>query len=393
MRNVLVVVALVVVWTLVLGTAEGMPWSAPLLAARQLTLAGNEFRPVIGAGVEDGAALGVGANAADGSALQSIAIEPFAAADLPILSYRFEDFPRTLELVLVFRRADAPDDVQTVALPWPGGGEGVIDLRAASAAWRGTITEFGFAEYATTQLVPPSIAFKPFRLLQARLSAPSWSELPRLLGRAWFGYQPWKLASVNVVGADGNMRPSLPGTLLAGVLLSLLVSAWLLRWPAARVARHAAICAAVAWVVLDARWLVDLGDKHRLTRAIYAGKSWPERARLQPDEDLAGFAQLTRQQLAGSTSARVLVGSDSVYTVLRLIWFLLPLNAAPLDVSVTAVPPRDWPPGTIVVLCASKAWQFDEAAGALRSGAQAIPVTALYFGGSLGIYRVREIAG
>jgi hypothetical protein len=392
MRIVLVVVALIVVWTLVLGTAAGVPWSAPWSAAHRRVLAGNEFRPVIGAGVEDGAALGVGANAADGSALQSVAIEPFDAADLPLLGYRFDDFPRTLELVLVFRRADAPDDVQTVALPWPGGGDGVIDLREASPAWRGTIIEFGFAEYAATQLVPPSIAFKPFRLLQAQLSSPSWREVPRLLGRAWFGYQPWRLSSVNVVGAE-SMRPSLPGTLVAGALASLLVCAWLLRWPAPRLWRNAAICAGIAWVVLDARWLADLGGKHQLTRSIYAAKSWSERARLQPDEDLAGFAQLTRQQLAGATPARVLVASDSVYTVLRLIWFLLPLNAAPLDAAAGAVAPQDWPAGTIVVVCASKAWQFDESAASLRSGSQAIPVTPLYFGGSLGIYRVRGAAG
>lgn len=394
MRRIPAAFAVVIVWLLVLGTAAGVPWSAPLLPARQIAFAGNDFRPVVGAGVEDGAALGVGANAADGSALQSLEVQPFAADSLPVLGYGFEDFPRTLELVLVFRRADAPGDVQTVALPWPANGSGTIDLQRATPDWRGTIIEIGFAEYATTQLVPPSVAFKPFRLLQARLMSRAWSLAPRLLAQLWFGYQPWRLASINVIGAPDNRNASLPGSLIAGALLSLLICAWLLRWERARLWRNAAVAAALVWVVLDLGWLADLSAKHQLTRTIYAGKSWQDRARLQPDEDLAGFAQLTRQQLGSSASdSRILVGSDSVYTALRLIWFLMPLNAAPLDSALAALPPRDWPPGTIVVLCASKTWHFDDSRSLLLSGGHAIPVAPLYFGGSLGVYRLREPAG
>ena len=50
----------------------------------------------MGAGVEDGSALGVGAIASDGNAMQSIPLERVRAADFPLLTFRFEDFPRTL---------------------------------------------------------------------------------------------------------------------------------------------------------------------------------------------------------------------------------------------------------------------------------------------------------
>jgi len=390
MRRALAVIAAAVVWLLVLGTAAGIPWSAPLTPRDQVTLKGQDFRPVMGAGVEDGSALGVGAIASDGNAMQSIPMERLRAADYPLLTYRFEDFPRTLELLLVFRRADTPDDVQTVALPWPGDGVVTVDLHAASPAWHGEITELGFAEYATAQLVPPSIAFQPFRLDQARLASPSWNALPRLLRQGWFGYQPWSLASINVVGASADTNASMPLTLIVGALLTLLVCAVLLRWSLARWLRSAVIAGAVCWVVLDARWLADLAAKHRLTDSIYAGKSWQERARLQPDEDVAGFAQLAHQQLAGvGRHGRVLVASDSTYMMLRLIYFLLPLNAAPLESAIAVAPADDWPPDTVIVLCSSKRWHYDDSTAALRSEARSIAATPLFVGGNLAVYRVR----
>jgi hypothetical protein len=360
-----------------------------LYSRDQLTLNGQDFRPVMGAGVEDGSALGVGAIASDGNAMQSIPLDRTHAADYPLLTYRFEDFPRTLELLLVFRRADTPEDVQTVALPWPGDGAVTVDLHAATPAWHGDITELGFAEYATAQLVPPSIAFQPFRLVQSRLASPAWGALPRLLRHAWFGYQPWSLASINVVGASDDRNASMPATLVIGGLLSLVVCALLLRWSRGQLLRPALIAGALCWVMLDLRWIADLSSKHKLTDTIYAGKSWPERARLQPDEDVAGFAQLARQQLAEVRQGqRVLVASDSTYVMLRLIYFLLPLNAAPLESAIAAAPTGDWPHDTVIVLCTSKRWHFDDSSSTLRSEARSIGVTPLFVGGNLAVYRV-----
>jgi hypothetical protein len=391
MRRALAVVAFIAVWLLVLGCAARIPWSAPLVSRDQVTLKGQDFRPVMGAGVEDGSALGIGAIASDGNAMQSVPMDRLRAANYPLLSYRFEDFPRTLELLLVFRRADTPDDVQTVALPWPVDGAVTVDLHAASPAWRGEITELGFAEYATAQLVPPSIAFQPFRLDQARLASPAWNALPRLLRQAWFGYQPWSLASINVVGASADTNASMPATLVAGAVLSLLACAFLLRWSRRQRLRSVVIAGALCWVALDARWLADLSAKHRLTESIYAGKSWQERARLQPDEDVAGFAQLARQQLADSRQPdRVLVASDSTYTMLRLIYFLLPLNAAPLESAIAALPVRDWPADTIIVLCSSTRWHYDDSDATLRSDSRSIAVTPLFVGGKLAVYRARR---
>ena len=390
MRNVCLALALVLIWLLVLGTAAGIPWSAALSPQTSIALDGQDFRPLVGAGVEDGTALGIGAIASEGYALQTTSLQHLRAADLPILRYRFEDFPRTLELVLVFRRADAPGDVQTVALPWPGDGSVTVDLRAASEAWRGEIIEFGFAEYPTSQLVPPSIAFRPFRLVQARLQSIAWNEAPALLRTGWFGYRPWSQAAINVAVQGAESSASMPLTLAIGGMLTIALLAWLRREWRTRLAQLALLVGITMWVVLDLRGLDDLWAKHKLTTSIYSGKSWQERARLQPDEDVAGFAQLTRQHVAAAGSGqRVLVASDSLFKSLRLIYFLLPLNAGPLDSAVAEVPPASWPANTTIVLCESKTWSYDDATSMLRSGASTVPVTPLFIGGDLGVYRLR----
>jgi hypothetical protein len=393
MRNLRLAFALILLWLLVLGTAAGIPWSAPLSPRAIVALNGQDFRPLVGAGVEDGTSLGIGAIATEGYALQTTSLEHLRAADTPILRYHFEDFPRTLELVLVFRRADAPDDVQTAALPWPGDGSVVVDLRAASEAWRGEITELGFAEYPTAQLVPPSIAFRPFRLVDARLQSAAWNAAPGLLLSGWFGYRPWSQASVNVVAQGAEGSTSMPLTLAIGGALTFVVLAWLRREWRARLPRLAMIVGLSMWVALDVCALDDLWTKHKLTTSIYSGKSWQERARLQPDEDVAGFAQLTRQHVAGTGSGqRVLVGSDSIFKMLRLIYFLLPLNAAPLDSALGEVPVLSWPADTAIVICASKAWHYDDATSTLRSGAKTLSVTPLFISGELAVYRLRKAA-
>jgi hypothetical protein len=392
-RLVPAIIAIAAAWALALGFAAGVPWSAPLLPGRQVAFEGYEFRPLIGAGVEDGKALGVGANAADGNALQSVGIARLHAADLPILRYRFEDFPRTLELALVFRRADADGDVQAVPLPWPGSGTTSVDLSRLTSAWRGDIVEIGFAEYPTSQLVPPSVAFRPFRLLGAQLRARSWSETPRLLRTAWFGYVPWNQASINALPAGGAVLAPVPAVALLA-LLALAIATWFLRGDRAGRRRAVLVAVAVAWVALDLRWLDQLRDSHRLTEDLYSGKPWVERARLQPDEDVAGFAQLVRQQLPGATSSQhILVGSDSIYTVLRLIYFLLPMNAMPLDAALPGDGASHWPRDTIVVLCNSRAWRYDDARNSLVNDKHVIAVEPIFVGGNLGIYRLRAEAG
>jgi len=291
--------------------------------------------------------------------------------------------------LLVFRRADAPDDVQSVLLPWPRSGTATVDVRRLTGEWRGEIIEIGFAESATAQLVPPSVAFRPFRLVRLQLASPAWNELPRLLWSNWFGYEPWSQSSINAVGSALGDNASMPLVLVIAALLTLAIIALFLGSSPRRLAAGALIAGAAIWVTLDLRWLDQLFARHGLAQTLYSGKSWQERARLQPDENIAAYADLARQQLRDIAAQRVLVASDSTYTLLRLIYFLLPANVVPLETALETTPVDAWPADLAIVLCASRQWSYDEADASLHRGAQRVPATPVFIGSDVRIYRLR----
>ncbi|MBU6198990.1 MAG: hypothetical protein KGP08_05010 [Xanthomonadaceae bacterium] len=387
-RRVACAVALALVWIVVLGWAAGLSWHTPLMPARTKVLRGDTFRVVLGAGVQDDGALRVGAVGDDGNALQSAALDGIHAADYPILRYRFEEFPRTLELSLVFRRADSPRDVHSITIPWPGAGWRTVDLRGLPE-WRGDIVELGFAEYATAQLVPPSAAFAPFRFDRVQLASPSWRGGLAALYTSWFAYVPWALNSISALVPDratfGTASP-LPA-LAPGMLLSVLVLALLLRWPWRRCARGAAVAAIVLWIFLDARWLRDFDARHALTEHLYAGKSWDERLHLLPDQDLAFMAAQVGGWLDSQPPGqRLLVAADSNYAFLRLIYLLLPHDVALLQLAGAAA----LPPGSLVLLYASTQWRYDEARGAIVGRRRDYPADPVFESGLAHVYRLRS---
>ena len=387
MRRLGCAVALALAWMVVLGWAAGLSWNTPLRPARTKSLTGDAFRVVLGAGVQDEGALRVGAVGDDGNALQSIELDGIRAADYPILRYRFEDFPRTLELSLVFRRADAPRDVHSITIPWPGAGAQTVDLRKLPE-WRGDIVELGFVEYATAQLVPPSAAFAPFRFDRAELAAPSWSGGFAALYTSWFAYVPWALQSISALVPDratfGTASP-VP-VLVPGMLLSVLVLALLLRWPRWRAARALAVAALLFWIALDARWMRDLGARHALTEHLYAGKNWDERLHLLPDQDLAFMAaQVGGWMDSQPPGQRLLVAADSNYALLRLIYLLLPHDVALLQLAGNAPLPAD----SLILLYASSQWRYDDARGAILGDGRVLPAEPVFESGLAHVYRLR----
>jgi hypothetical protein len=128
--------------------------------AQRLRHDGNDFHVVMGAGVENGGASASMRVGADHMALQALALDRDDRRRRPrVLRYRWQDFPRTLELSFLFRRADDPDDVQTITLPPAGAYPGYFDLGDVPE-WHGRIIEIGFAEFPTAQLVPADVAFR-----------------------------------------------------------------------------------------------------------------------------------------------------------------------------------------------------------------------------------------
>ena len=368
-RRIVCIAVIALIWLIVLAWPAGLVWKSPLTPQQEMTLDARDFRVVRGAGVEDGASLRVGSVGDDGSALQAVPLRDVHADDFSVLRYRFDGFPRTLELSFFFRRADSPADVQpAVTVPWPGDGWQTLDLSKVPG-WRGDIIEIGFAEYATPQIAPPSIAFKPFRFDRAELWSPSWRGSFAALYTSWFGYTPWALLSISALGPQREVSqapPLLPFTML-GVVLSLAVAAFGLRWPRTRIVWRASIAFAVLWILLDLVWLGDFQGKHALTETVYAGRPWSEREQLVPDPDIAQAAAQVRNYFATQPPSdrnprRILVGADSKYVFLKLIYELLPLNAAPLQQLAAS---RLAPNNTFILLFGDAQWHYDDAHGTL----------------------------
>ncbi len=274
------------------------------------------------------------AAAEDYSALQSTALANVAGEELPILRYRFENFPRTLELTLVFRTAEQPDDVQTIALPWPGSGEASFDLSRIEA-WRGTIVELGFAQFATAQLVAPERGFAPFTLVSVGLESDSWAGRIRALLTGWSLLTPWQLISVSAVGPSevGDSSPHAPRLPLVLALALGLAAVWarlVLGWSGRRLGGGLLVVAALAWVVADAAWLRSLAYKRSVDRDVWGDVPLAQRQDHVVDAELRDAATHLKQMLVNAPpTTRILVDADSPHDVLRLTYLASPSTSAP----------------------------------------------------------------
>ncbi|MFI4969689.1 MAG: hypothetical protein ACHP7D_05745 [Lysobacterales bacterium] len=330
MRRALFAVALAASWCLLLLWAADIDWRMPFAPATQRDFAGSAFHAVFGSATAQASRLHVSAPAQDFSALQSTALADVRAADFPVLRYRFENFPRTLELSLLFRTAAVPDDVQTISLPWPGSGVATFDLSQVDA-WKGTIVELGFAQFATAQNVPPELGFRPFDLVEAQLWSPSWRGDLAALVTDWFGAWPWSQRSVHALGREGEAPRAHSAVLFAGLAAAIAIgwSALLLGLRGRRLLGTVVLCAALAWLALDLRWHAGLVHRLLATRTLYAHLDWPGRAQIVGDSEIEHAAMQLKALLRDEPAqTRILVQAGSRYQALRMIWHLLPLDVA-----------------------------------------------------------------
>lgn len=356
-RNLAFVVAVAAGWLVLLLWAAGSEWGAPLRPDSQRVFPGSRFHAVFGSATAQQQRLHVEAAAADFSALQSTELPELRAEDFPLLRYRFADFPRTLELSLLFRSAEHPDDVQTLALPWPGRGTSTFKLSDVPA-WRGSIIELGFVQFATAQNVPPALGFQPFDLVSAELWSPSWQGDLAALATAWLGAWPWSQRSVHALGREGDL-PRAPSAVLCAALAAVIAigsCVLLLGLRGRRLLAAAVVSIALAWLALDLRWQAGLLQRVLLTRTMHADAASAAHAGIVADSDLAQAADQVRALIPGEPAqTRILVHAGGTYQWLRLMWHLLPLNVGAL--SLAAPLAAELPDGCLIVFYDSNAWR------------------------------------
>jgi hypothetical protein len=374
-------------WAGLLAAFIPLPLAAPWAPDQVLALDGSRFAPVFGQARSDAGGLQVLAMDIDQGALQVHPLPSIDAATFDTLRYRFESMPQTLELTLVFRRADSADQLQVLTIPTIGHAVGTLDLGAVPE-WRGRIVEIGFAQYPGAQSVPPTSAFSPFTLVDAALWSPSWRGALAARWRDWFGPRSWALMSLSALGPDSAVPagPSLVTLTFLGLAGTVVLGYLLLGWRGPRLGRVALVLALLAWVLLDLRWLHGLHARQSVTRAAYAGLPAAERQRLLPDQELFDSAQMVRRVLAaGSGHRRVFVDAGSDFQRARLLFHLLPLNVAPVNMVGYGTPAQR--EGAVAVLYALDQPAFDPVASTLGLADGAAPVEVLFDLGALRVYR------
>lgn len=393
LRAVAFVVALAASWSILLLWAAGVDWRAPLSPQTTRAIDGSDFHPIFGKGSAQSGHLRVTAAAEDYSALQSTALANVVGEDFPTLRYRFEDFPRTLELALVFRTAEQPDDVQTIALPWPGVGESSFDL-SRIPAWRGTIVELGFAEFATAQLVAPERGFAPFTLISARLESASWCGRLQATLTEWFRSAPWQLISVSAIGpaeiGDTTPHALRPPLVIAAALALLgLCLRFVLGLSGRSLRRWMFVSALLAWLAIDVSWLRSLAYKYSTDRDVWSEVPFAERQTHVADSDILAAATKLKQLLVNEpASTRILVDAGSPHDVLRFIYLASPLNLGAFGQSLLAGSSQTRiPPGAVLVRYGDSR-HFRPVRNRLRFGKQTVRVIAVTESEAFAVYRV-----
>jgi hypothetical protein len=360
MRRLSFAVAVLLSMAILLMWAAGVDWQSPIAPEQTRNWSGSDFRVVMGGAAEDESRLRIGAVGEDRTALQSVFLNGVDAARNPILHYRFEQFPHTLELSLVFRRA-GDEDVSVVSLPWPGESDAWFDLGTVPE-WRGRITELAFAEYPTPQIVPPMQGFKPFTLVDASLSSRSWRGDLAALATDWLGQWPWSQRSVHALGRDTDTprAQSLVLCLAIAIALVLFWSWLLLRLRAASLLRASLVVVVAGWILLDLQWQSGLRWRHVATQSLYAGFDWPERELHSADSDIVEAARDLKSAIRDlPENSRVLVHSGSSFSVLRLVYHLLPMNVGVLSLAESVVPATPLPDNCVIVLYDAAGWSYD----------------------------------
>ena len=390
MRRVLFAIALLASVLTVLAWAARIEWSSPLTSIERLAFNGSEFRVVMGGASHDEERLRIGAVGAERTALQSVVLDAIDAGEHRLLRYRFEDFPHTLELSLIFRRADSVEDVRVVSLPWPGDGDAWFDLSTVPE-WQGSIIEIGFAEYPTPQIVPPMQGFQPFTLVDAALLSRSWRGDFAALWTDWLGYWPWSQRSVHALGRDTD-TPRAQSLVLSLAMIVALIAFWafvLLRARGENLMRVAVLAFAAGWLLLDLQWHAGLHWRHEATRTLYAGFDWPQRELNSADSEVVQTAIELKSLLRNEPdSTRILVHAGSSFEQLRLVYHLLPLNVGVLA-QVIASTSTPLPDGSLIIVYNTEDWSYDPKRRVLQGGGLQWPAEPVLQRGNLLVMRHR----
>ncbi|MEP7205985.1 MAG: hypothetical protein ABI920_03535 [Casimicrobiaceae bacterium] len=303
-----------VVVTAAVALHAGADW---FTASEAIEVPSSRLELVRGQGHRAGTALVI-ESTPDGPAVAVGAVPPFAAENYPRVEWQLAAPRAPEELVFIWRTRERPGRTFTHPLNWTAGGPAPLTI-AADENWRGTIVGMGLAMRGP---LPGPVAIASVRLPSGAAGATlralvtQWGAVFPLRGYAVaFPFDRERTHLVPIV-------PVLAGALALGAGGLVTIARRRGRPMDARVWW---LLFAIAWLMLDARWHVNLARAVADTHTRYAGKTMEEKWLAADDAALYRLAREVVPLLPART-ARILVLADNPILAVRLGHFLYPQN-------------------------------------------------------------------
>ena len=304
----------VVTWVVATHSGADRFSSIPAMA-----VSGAAFQLTRGGGHAENASF-VLESTQDGLAALSAEITPFAAEKYPRIEFDLRAAQLPAELAFVWRTRENPRRTFSKPLRWLAGRPASMQMEAGEG-WRGTITGVALVVRGSLPV--------PLEIVSLRLPPTSVVATLKETLAQWAVRFPLKGYAITFPfdAERAHFLPIAKGVAIA-VGLAIIAYPMLARWRGRRVdARVLWATFAAAWILLDARWQVNLGREVAQAFERFAGKSGDEKALAAEDAAVFKVAQEIRRALP-PPPARVLVLSDNDLVAVRLAHFLYPYNVS-----------------------------------------------------------------
>jgi hypothetical protein len=311
---VLLVAAYAAVVLGLVATRSNGAWDA---GPAPIVVPATGFALTRGGGHAAGNAFVVDALDASGTAVLAASVTPFPADRYPRVEWNVAAVPAARpELAFLWRTREQPE--RTFALPLRWQERRIAPLEPTEGdGWSGTVTGVALAVRAPLA--------QPLALESLVLPGVSAGFAAAELSRQWATPHPLTLTSITFPFDDERYEDLslLAATALAQglAIAGYLVLARRRRWPIDRRVIWALFLG--GWLVLDARWQVQLWRQHGETAREFAGKTDRERHLADADHELYALMHELRAALPAAP-VRILFLSDNLPLRERGAFFLYP---------------------------------------------------------------------
>jgi hypothetical protein len=310
-----------------------------------------ELVAVQGTGHQDGQWFVLEAPGAEGVAVLTAKIKPFAASDFTRVEWAI-DSAQPAEMLFVWRTREHPRRTNTKRIQWLVSGVAPLDL-ASDEGWRGTIV-------GVAVLVRSNLAV-PLRVGSLRIVSPSASATALEIFRQWGAHIALRGYSIGFP-FDAERAHDLTALSAVAIAEALALGVYLalVRWRGWR--RDRRILWAIflgGWLLLDLRWQANLWGEVGERAQRFAGKTPEEKHLAAEDAPLYALVEKMKTGLP-ATPARVVLYCDNAFLCARAAFFLYPQNVQRAVHRGVAPPtPDELASGDYLLLMYSRAVGYD----------------------------------